>query len=157
MKLVRKLSLAISLGVCLVLGLRVWVRLEEERRDFRADVQRDHDVLAGAVALAVLSVWERDGMEPALDLVARVNRDRAGVSIRFVDASPAAAVQYRARVPAYIPRVFGPPSSNLVMERGVPTMLTYAPIALPDRKGAAIEVYERLTAENEVLGRFVNR
>jgi two-component system NtrC family sensor kinase len=157
MKLVRKLSLAISLGVCVVLGLRVWVRLEEERRDFRADVQRDHDVLGGALALAVLSVWERDGQEPALALVNRVNSERAGVSIRYVEASPTNEPRHRARVPEFIPAARLPPRSNLVMEKGVPTMLTYAPIALPDRQGAAIEVYERLTAEDDVLGRFVNR
>ena len=154
MKLVRKLSLAISISVCLLLGTRVYFRREEERKEFRTDVQRDHQYLGAALATAVASVWEREGRAPALELVQRVNTKQRDVTIRLVFADDP---KNHARAPGLIPRPAAPARSQLVMEGDMPTMLTYARVDLPGERGAAIELYERLTDEKIVLDRFVNR
>ena len=156
MKLVRKLGFAISISICLVLGIRVYHRREEERREFRVDVQRDHEALGSALATAVALVWEREGLDAAVGLVQRVNRDTRGVAIRFVFVEPDAKPPFVPRVRRLIPRVGAQPRSELV-EGEVPTMITYARVDLPGARDPAIELYERLTEEQPFLGRFVNR
>jgi signal transduction histidine kinase len=157
MKLVRKLSLAISLSVCILLGTRVYSRREEERVEFRTDVERDHHYLGAALATAVATVWERQGLGPALELLGRVNSKQKDVTIRFVFANKSAKKPYRPRMAGLIPGPGVAPRSKLVMEGDMPTMLTYAHVDSPGVRDAAIELYEKLTQEEVVLGRFVNR
>jgi signal transduction histidine kinase len=157
MKLVRKLGFAVSISICLLLGIRVYFRREEERREFRTYARRDHAVLGGALATAVESVWERDGLDAAVGLIQRVNRDMRGKTIRFVLVEPDARPPFVPRAPALIPRVGAPPNSQLTMDADVPSVLTYARVDLPGDRDPAIEVYEPLTEETAFLGRFVNR
>jgi len=41
MKLARRLSFAISLGILLVLGINAWIRFDQARHDYRAEARRD--------------------------------------------------------------------------------------------------------------------
>lgn len=159
MKLARKLSFAIMLGVCLVLGVRAYLRALEERDEFRADVKRDHTVLGWALTAVVESVWQREGPERALELVERVNQSEHGaVEIRFVWKNGSQPGEARApRVPEQIPAVGELTRSVLLEDHDVPHMLSYAALDIPGPRVGALELYEPLTTEREALQRFAER
>jgi signal transduction histidine kinase len=153
MKLARRLSYAISLGVLLVLGLNAWVRVAEERQEYRADARLDHAAFGRGLAAAIEFVWERDGEAVALEAVEQFNRRESHLTIRWVWQSPNAAE--RAYVPlerALLPRAGEKTRSEVVSgERGIPHMLTYAPVRVPGVRSGALELYESLAQEKHAL------
>ncbi len=157
MKLVRKLSLAISLGVALVLGFRVWVRAMEERDDYRRDEQRDHEVLGSALATSVKAVWEQEGPERALGLIRSMDHSGVKGSVRFVWASGEGVDGRAALVPALIPKPGKMPVSKVLLDGPVPRLVTYAPVNVPGERDGAIELYEVLHGESVAVRTFLQR
>src|SRR4051812_39948658 len=93
MRLTRKLLLAVSSVVLLVLGSMAALSWQREVRLFDADMRHDARVLAGALAQAAAHVWRLEG-EPAAVQVVESAEDRDGaVRVRWVrlDASPGSA------------------------------------------------------------------
>jgi two-component system NtrC family sensor kinase len=158
MKLVRKLSLAISLGICVVLGVRTRMRAAEERADFREDVRRDHEQLGKSLARSVEVLWSREGPTRAIDLIDRLNQPGSSLRMRFVRPSAEQGAHDYALSPREIPRVGQPVHSRLLLpDASPPTMLSYVPIDLPEGSDGGIELYEELTDEDETISRFVAR
>jgi two-component system NtrC family sensor kinase len=155
MKLVRKLSLAISLGVALVLGFRVWVRAIEERDDYRRDEQRDHEVLGAALATSVEAVWVQEGAERALALIRSVDHSDVKGSVRFVWADGTGVDARPALVPEILPKLDQSPVTRLLLDGSVPRLVTYAPIDVPGERDGAIELFEELSGESRAVRMFL--
>jgi two-component system NtrC family sensor kinase len=153
MKLARRLSFAISVGICLVLGINAWVRIDQERHDYRADAQLDHAAFGRGLAAAVEFVWSREGQTVALEAVDQFNQRESHLTIRWVWAQPRPGEEPHApRDQALVPRPRGKIGSAVVAgESGVPHMLTYAPVDVPGGRGGAVELYESLSKEDEAL------
>lgn len=153
MKLARRLSFAISLGICLVLGINAWARVNQERRDYRADAQLDHAAFGRGLAAAIEFVWVRDGAGVALEAVEQFNQRESHLTIRWVWPHPKAGEQeYVPRDPAMVPRAGEKTLSRVILgEGGVPHMLTYAAVDVPGGRGGALELYESLSQEGVAL------
>lgn len=153
MKLARRLSFAISLGICLVLGINAWVRIDQERHDYRADAQLDHAAFGRGLAAAVEFVWVREGERVALEAVDQFNQRESHLTIRWV--WPNAGPREEAHAPrnsALVPHPGGKIRSGVVAgEGGVPHMVTYAPVELPGGRFGAVELFESLSKEDEAL------
>ncbi|HEX6244616.1 MAG TPA: ATP-binding protein [Polyangiales bacterium] len=158
MKLARRLSFAISLGILLVLGINAWIRFDQERHDYRAEARRDHAAFGRGLAAAIEFVWERDGAPVALEAVEQFNQRESHLTIRWVwRKTEPGEREYVARRPALVPRSHEKTRSAVV--RGpddVPHMLTYAPVDVPGRAGA-LELYESLANEKEALRTMLAR
>lgn len=148
MKLTRKLSLAIGLGILLVLGVQAWTRVVLDQENYRADVGRDHAVLGETIALIVEMLWRTDGARRALEAVEHQNSTHSHITIRWVelDAPPSSGdVPLR---PELVVRAFRGPVHEAIAGRPVASMLTYVPVDVPGRL-AAIELLERLDGERD--------
>jgi two-component system NtrC family sensor kinase len=153
MKLARRLSFAISLGILLVLGINAWVRVDQERQDYRADARLDHAAFGRGLAAAIEFVWERDGADVALEAVEQFNQRESHLTIRWVWPNPGAGEEeYAPRSSALVPQTGEKTRSEVVSgEGGIPHMLTYAPIDVPGGRGGALELYESLANEKLAL------
>jgi signal transduction histidine kinase len=153
MKLARRLSFAISLGLCLVLGINAWTRIDQERHDYRADAQLDHTAFGRGLAAALEFVWEREGENVALEAVEQFNQRESLLTIRWIWPQPGIGQkQYAPRAPSLVPRAGAKIRSGVVVgEGGIPHMLTYVPVDLPGGRRGAVELYESLSKEEEAL------
>lgn len=153
MKLARRLSFAISLGIVLVLGVNAWLRFDQERQDFRADARLDHAAFGRGLAAAIEFVWERDGAAVALEAVEQFNQRESHLTIRWVWPRPQAGEEdYAPRAVELVPRAGEKMRSEIVRgEQGEAHMLTYAPIDVPGGRGGALELYESLAKEKVAL------
>jgi len=83
-RLVRKLTLAIVVGMCVVLAIHAYLRVERETNLHESDMRRDHFKIGGAFAVAVEEVWRAGGQVRALELIEDANRAEKEVLIRWV-------------------------------------------------------------------------
>jgi signal transduction histidine kinase len=157
MRLAQRLSIAISLGICLVLGSNAWTRVEEARREYRADVERDHSGIARGLASAVGYVWSRVGEEVALEVVDQLNRRESQITIRWVWPEAAAGDLYAPRDHQLIPKRAQKPLSAVVESEQGPHVLTYVGVEVPGRAPGAIELFESLAPESRALEHNLKR
>ena len=91
MRLANKLVLALVVVLLSALAASGWLRVRRELVVFRADVQRDHVLLARALGRTLARTWERHGREEALAQLAAADGDTR-VDVRWLDGpDPAAA------------------------------------------------------------------
>lgn len=158
MQLTRKLSLAIGLGICLVLATNAWLRVRYDSEEYRSDVRRDHDVTGRGLASAVELLWRTDGESRAREVVEELNLRSNHVTIRWVwpDASESEPEAPLDRTG--IPRP-GQPTRSVVVDGpgGIPHVLSYTHVDLPGPRDGAIEMYESLAHERAHLGRTLVR
>jgi signal transduction histidine kinase len=159
MKLARRLSIAISLGLCLVLGINAWLRVDRDRQSYRADARLDHVAFGRGLASATEFVWVRDGAPVALEAVEQFNQRESHLTIRWVWPEPATDERnYAARVPSLVPRRGEKTRSKVVVgEGGVPYMLSYVPVDVPGGRCGAIELYESLANEKTAVREILSR
>ena len=150
MKLTRKLTVALTAAILLVLAVNSFLRVRREAALFRDDIQRDDRVLGRAIAGAAARIWRTVGEEAALDLVRDANVREGHVAIRWVwldgrPGEPAPEVPAAALAPVR--------SGERVVVRGThrddgaDSLFTYVPVDVPDSRGAALELRESLAFE----------
>jgi len=138
MKLALRFLLFALLGILLVVAGSTALNFRRELGLFDIDLQRDHRVLAHALAPAFLMTWERDGQAAALGLLSRVNQTEGLLQSRWVPAgSPGAPGPELSPTPDGLLQVVQQASSN------ASEMVTFAPVQGPAGAGF-IEIRESL-------------
>src|SRR6186713_2457833 len=138
MKLALRFLLFALLGILLVVAGSTWLNFRREIALFDVDLERDHRVLAHALAPAFLMTWEHDGQAAALRLLSRANLTEGLLQSRWVPAGDSGAPS--AELPPTqdgLLHVVQHPSSN------VSEMVTFAPVKGPAGAGF-IEIRESL-------------
>ncbi len=99
MKLTLKLTVAL-VGIMLMLFF-IYGYLTARRQSgfFERDMRRDALYIGRTLALAVSHIWESEGKDDALRLVAETNDKNEAVTIRLVDLSPQAEERFRPELP----------------------------------------------------------
>jgi signal transduction histidine kinase len=148
MKLIRKLTLVLVLGISLVLAAYGYVNVRREDELFQEQRREDVTQVGRAVAVAVASVWASEGEARALEVARRTSEQEKPLRIRWVwlDAPPG---------DAYHPDVEHPPllDRDADADRGVAgrdrdgneRLYTYVPVKLRLARSGALEV-SRTTA-----------
>jgi two-component system, NtrC family, sensor kinase len=85
-KIIPKLTLALVGGICAVLALNGFLRVERERAFFEADRVRDHEMIGRSLGAATEAVWKSDGAVAAADAIDAVNRHFKSIQIRWVSS-----------------------------------------------------------------------
>jgi signal transduction histidine kinase len=150
MKLALRFLLFALLGILLVVAASTALEFRRELDVFDTDLQRDHRVLARALAPAFLISWEQDGQSAAESLLARVNASEGLLRSRWIAPDSPDAPD-----PA-LPR--GPDGFLQVVQTGPAQseMVTYAPIpGLPG--GGFIEIRESLAPREQYVTESVIR
>ncbi|AKF05006.1 sensor histidine kinase [Sandaracinus amylolyticus] len=150
MKLTWKLSLAIGLGICLVLAANAYVRLRTDSAAYRDDVRRDHDTTGRSLATAVELLWRTDGETRAREVVEELNLRTSHATIRWVWRAATPGEPEAPQRPDLVPAL-GPGTRSEIVERddGAPRMLSYTRVDLPGDRDGAIEIDESLADERE--------
>jgi signal transduction histidine kinase len=154
MKLVWKVTLAMLLGICIVLAGHGYLRVRREISFIRADMTRDHSKLGQAFSEAVDHLWRAKGKEQALQLIEDANAARKEVVIRWVelDAPPGdahapylrGAVLEPVRVGRQVEHVEADPSGNEHVYSYIPVLVEGTPLG-------ALEISESLDTANEYI------
>jgi two-component system NtrC family sensor kinase len=84
MRLSLKISAATALGICLVLIVHGYTRVNREVSLYESDVQNDHRLLGRAVAIMASAAAERVGPDHALEIVDDLNFRESRVEIRWL-------------------------------------------------------------------------
>ncbi len=153
MKLARKLTVALVLGIFAVLLIQSISRVRRETGMFESDMRRDGRTMGRVLATAAAEVWTTDGESHAKRLIEQVNESENQVQIRWVsldapDGDPSAPRLGRAVVePLRLGQDAGgkAPAAN-----GTEDLVTYAPMRAGGKLGA-IELSESLQGQQRYV------
>jgi signal transduction histidine kinase len=147
MKLVGKLTFAIVLVMCAVLGVYGYLRVQQERAIFEEDMRRDEHMLGRAMSAAVEEAWRHDGPERALQIIAAANDREDGIRLRWVWLDAPVGDAHR---PEADPATLGPVVAGSEVVRVDPfgssegRLYTYVPVQLDGGRVGALELSESL-------------
>lgn len=133
MKLARKLTLALLLGMFAVLALHGWFEVRRERAFYAYDAERDHRVIGHALATAFMKVWAIEGEAAALEFLTRASARMGPVQVGYLDQNPG-----------------GKEVTWVDTQDG--RLKTWIPLDIPGRSAATLELTESLE-EQEAYSR----
>jgi two-component system NtrC family sensor kinase len=90
MRLTAKIMTFVFLGLILLLVTDAYLSIRRETALFDVDMKRDALLMGNSIKQFVVDAWERNGEEPALQLIQKANREESTIRIRWVwlDAPP---------------------------------------------------------------------
>jgi signal transduction histidine kinase len=150
MRLARKLTLALVLGITLVMTGNALFQVSREGRLFDDDSRRDQHAVGRVLHAAVQTVWAADGEAAARRLIAEASRDNPALVMRWVSLVPAPSADdtplvARARLD---PVAAG---REIVLKTAVPSgderRVTYMPLSIESEPHGALEISESLSPE----------
>lgn len=153
MKLARKLTVALILGIFAVLLVQSISRVRREMGMFEADMRRDGRTMGRVLATAATEVWTTDGESHAKRLIEQVNESENQVQIRWVSLDAPAGDPTAPRLGKDVmgPLLLGQDAGGkLVAPDGTEDLVTYAPMRAGGKQGA-IELSESLQGQRRYV------
>jgi signal transduction histidine kinase len=151
MRLVLKVTVAIAIGITLVLVIHGYRRVQRETRLFEMEARRDQATLGTAVAEAVAEVASGSGREHAMRLLRRIHAEENGMRVTWVPDTQREGEGAGARqVPGAIEHVE-------VEENGERVLLSRVPLDLGDGWIGHLEMRESLVATNAYVRSTIER
>src|SRR5262249_46873487 len=150
MKLARKLTIGLVLGITVVMAANALLQVRREGTLFEADSREDQHAVARVLHAAVKAVWKTDGESAARHLIADANRDNPALAMRWVSLEPGAPSE---DAPIVARAQLGPllAGHEMVLTTSVPSgddrRVTYAPLMIEGQQRGAIEISESLRPE----------
>jgi signal transduction histidine kinase len=161
MKLTRKLTLALILGILVVLVVNAALRVRREIALFERDSKGDSLLVGRMLAGSVKRVWSSLGEAEVMDLVEDANQRESSVRIRWVWLNePVEEPDFPARIPVVFDRarvVENEPIQILSAASGHDALYTYVPVGVPDGRIGAIEVRDTLVDQRLYVRRTVQQ
>jgi two-component system, NtrC family, sensor kinase len=150
MKLARKLTIGLVLGITLVMAGNALLQVRREGAMFDLDSRHDQHAVGRVLHAAVKAVWKTDGESAARHLIADANRDNPDLTMRWVSLQPdptpdETPIVLRSQLAALLA------GHEMVMTTSVPSgddrRVTYAPLMIDGQQRGAIEISESLRPE----------
>ncbi len=138
MRLIRKLTVALVLGMCAVLAVFGYVTAGLEGRFFEAELRRHEQIVGRALGVTVAEAWQVSGEARALELIDVADRNEPDLRIRWVwlDQAPPGDV-------------FHPGPEPDAARRGLGRRdITYVPVKAPTDRAGGLEISESLEPED---------
>jgi signal transduction histidine kinase len=154
MKLVLRLALAMTIGMCAVFAIDRYFLVVQSAAMFETDIKRDQHILGRALALAVSSIWQTHGKEAALRFLDHANQREAKTQIEWVALGPEVLGRKRS---ALNPRVVEVLRTGMEATRFEPSqgdfgrLHTFVPVTVNGVHLGAIELAESLAEERAFL------
>jgi signal transduction histidine kinase len=155
MKLARKLSVALFLGVLAVVTAFAYVRFQREIELFDNDMRRDHRLIGATLRPALLDTWRSDGEARAIELVRHTDADKEGVRIRWVWVQGGTAAASSALAPDVLGRLS---AEEVVQVEGAfdalgegKYLVSYISLSRGNGAVAAVEIAESLAQKSAYL------
>jgi two-component system NtrC family sensor kinase len=150
MRLTRKLTLALVLGITLVMAANALFQVRRENALFDVDSSRDQQVVGRVLHTAVELLWPAAGEVAAQQLIREASTRNSELIMRWVSLVPGASPQDAplASLDQIRPVLDG---KTLVVRTPVPTgderRITYMPLFIHGEPHGALEISESLLAE----------
>lgn len=146
MRLTRKFTLSIVLGILLVHAANAAFRIRREEQHFHDDISRDEQLMGAVLTNATLRVWNHSGEQAALDVVNSAAASSQHLVIRWHwlgdgKNPPTLTAQHLEALQR------GAPVS--LTKDGASAISTFTPVSAPDGRLGAIEIEDNLS---DVLG-----
>src|SRR5262249_21825501 len=154
MKLARKLTIGLVLGITVVMAGNALLQVWRERTLFELDSRHDQHAVARVLHAAVKAVWKTDGEAAARHLIADANRHNPALPLRWVSLEPGAPSE---DAPIVARAQLGPllAGHEMVLTTSVPSgddrRVTYAPLMIEGQQRGAIEISESLRPERSFI------
>jgi two-component system NtrC family sensor kinase len=154
MRLVRKLTLTIVIGMCAVLAIHAYLRVQREISLMESDMKRDHYKIGRAFGVAVAEIWRGGDEARALDLIEEANLAEKDVLIRWVWLEASAPGPHR---PLLTSAEIELVRSGQRVQRahkdssGEERLYTYIPVPIPGETVGALELSESLAPTSEYV------
>jgi signal transduction histidine kinase len=143
MKLARRLSVALFLGVLLVVAAFAYVRFRHEVNVYDEDMRRDHRLIGTTLRPALLETWSSEGERRTLELVRRADAEREGLRIRWVWAGAVASEAIVTDLPvAQLAQGREVQRETAVPFAAGPHLVSYVPVINRGSEVGAIEIGE---------------
>jgi two-component system, NtrC family, sensor kinase len=150
MRIVLKLTLAIALGITLVLGVYGWLRVRQDSAAYIDEVGRDHITLGTAVAESARAVAAQSGVDHAVKLLDKIHDDSDN-KMHFVWVRCGACEPTR---PEHLPNAI---EHAELIEGNERFLVTRVPLALSEGVEGVLEVRESLLPAAAYRAQKVNR
>jgi signal transduction histidine kinase len=150
MRLTRKLTLALVLGITLVMAANALLQVRREAALFDIDSRRDQQAVGRVLHAAVELIWPAAGEVAAQQLIREASLGNPELTMRWVSLTPGTAAE---DAPLAAPEQLGPVLSGqtLVVRAPVPAgderRITYLPLSIQGEPHGALEISESLQAE----------
>lgn len=157
MKLARKLTLWLILGISAVLAVHFVLTIQREQAFLQADSQRHTRLLGRALVAIIAEVVRTDGEPKALELIDRANERDDSVSFRWVLLDPHEGEEHRpeVRLSRLRPVAEGQESVELQRIGDADRLVTYVPFRLTSGRPAAIEVGQSLAEKQRYVKKTI--
>jgi signal transduction histidine kinase len=159
MRLVLRLTIAMTLGMCAVFAADRYVAVRQSAAMFEADAKSDQRTLGRALVLAATSVWQMHGEDAALRFVEDANQREAKTQIRWLRLDPGPSAEPDAPDPAILAQLrAGQEVTLFARDHDEFSRLdTYLPVLVGGTPMGAIELAESLAEERAFLRSRVRR
>jgi signal transduction histidine kinase len=161
MKLARKLTLALLMGIWTVLGVHAFLEVGREARSFEEDLLEDLSIIGRALRPAVTRVWLREGEVLAMQVLEYDEMPTRRVSIRWVWLNAPFSDPHRPNLkPEYLTRVALGEEVFWIAdatEHDDARAFLYVPVALDPLPLGALELSESLAPERQYLRETITR
>src|SRR5262245_766425 len=150
MRLARKLTIALVLGIMLVMAGNAILQLRRESTLFDADSRHDQHAVGRVLHAAVETVWPAEGEAAARRLIAQVSGDSTTLTMRWVSLRPDPP---ESDVPLVDRTRLEPVRSGaeIVLRAHLPNgderRVTYMPLTINGESRGALEISESLSPE----------
>lgn len=153
MRLVRRLTIYLLIPIGLVFALDTFLTLRADLALLDADMRRDEDLLAHALATAVGSVWRQQGEDSAATLASRFPARPDGIEVRIVRLDATAPPRFAPSVAAARTALTAkaPTLQVRAARDGAQRLFTYVALDVPPPERAALEISEPLSHERALL------
>jgi signal transduction histidine kinase len=152
MKLARKLTIALVVAICVVMGTYAYLESRNEVVLFDVDTHRSQWFGRGGAA-AIQEVWREAGEARAMQLVETADRGNPTLGIRWVWVDSPATDAHGAELSDAARRTLTDDETFTIVReaQGTPHRYTYVPMTIPGGRLAAIEYSENLEQERTYL------
>jgi len=149
MKLARKLTLAMVVGIVVISAVMTWTRVERERALFVRDMAHDDRMVGRVFAQAVAAVWAASGERRADWVIRTANRASGPVRVRLTKLDPDAPAPERAEVSRRtLARAAAGSATTEVTENRVTTLV---PLPIAGAPPHALELSEPLREQQQYV------
>jgi DNA-binding protein Fis/HAMP domain-containing protein len=143
MKLVRRLTIHLLLVFGLVFAADAYLGIRDQLEFFGDDIRRDHIVIGQGLRGAVEEEWREAGDAGVGALLDRADAHTEGVRMQLVQLD--AAADGALLPPAAARSVWDRPRAGAPLHLrddgdAIPRLVTYVPLQIPGRPGAALEI-----------------
>jgi two-component system, NtrC family, sensor kinase len=141
MRLTRKFTLWIVLGILVVHAINASFRIRREEQHFHDDVARDERLMGTALANAALRVWNHTGEDAALDVVTGAGTKSPHLVVRWhwLLGQPPASLS-KSHLEALEQGL-----AVAITKEGASAISTFTPVRAPDGRLGAIEIEDDLS------------